>query len=228
MRRFAIPTRPWDEEKLYPRKDVTFWPGHLTVLVGCNGSGKSTLMMFVKDQLRKDKSVLVLSYNDRHDGGQNLMDAFAFHDKMDCFVTMAFESEGERIMDGVSNFAASIRGRIQKHQPKELWILLDAVGSGLSIDGIHEIKKFARLVIDDNPDIDVYFVVSTNEYEFADGEACIDVTTFTHRRFKSYKSYKNFILRTYQKKLKRREEWRRKENEQHNVPCKRPGKQWRT
>lgn len=203
MRTFTVPTRPFDDDmRLYSRKTVTFNPG-LTTLVGCNGSGKTTLMMLIKDELRRDKDFLLLAYNDRSEGQSNLMEALAFRDDMRGVASMFMSSEGERIIRGVGYFAQGIRKRIQKTNPKEIWILLDAVGSGLSIDGIQDIKDLAKAVIEDNQDTDVYFVVSTNEYEFTIGADNIDVTTFKHVQFKNYEEYRKFILKTSEKKQRR-------------------------
>ena len=136
MRKFTVPTRPFDDNtRLYSRKEVEFHPG-LTTLIGCNGSGKTTLMLLIKDKLRQDKDILVLSYDDRFEGGSNLMEALAFRDDMTGVAGMFMSSEGERIIRGVGYFARGIRKRIQKVNPKEIWILLDAVGSGLSIDDV--------------------------------------------------------------------------------------------
>ena len=203
MRKFTVPTRPFDDDmRLYLRKDVEFHPG-LTTLIGCNGSGKTTLMLLIKDKLRQDKDVLVLSYDDRFEGGSNLMGALAFRDDMSGVASMFMSSEGERIIRGVGYFARGIRKRIQKANPKEIWILLDAVGSGLSIDGIQDVKDFANAVIMDNRGVLVYFVVSTNEYEFTIGADNIDVTTFRHLKFKDYDEYRDYILKTAKKKEKR-------------------------
>lgn len=203
MRKFIVPTRPFDDDmRLYLRKEVTFNPG-LTTLIGCNGSGKTTLMMLIKDELRKDNDILLLSYDDRFDGQSNLMSALGFRGDTTGVINMFTSSEGERIIRGVGYFAQGIRKRIQKANPKEIWILLDAVGSGLSIDGIRNIKDLARVIIEDNQGTDVYFVVSTNEYEFTIDADNIDVTTFRHKQFKDYDDYRNYILKTAKKKEKR-------------------------
>lgn len=203
MRKFIVPTKPFDDDlRLYLRKDVEFHPG-LTTLVGCNGSGKTTLMMLIKDELRKDKDILLLSYDDRFDGQSNLMSALGYRGDMTGVTSMFMSSEGERIIYGVGCFAQGIRKRIQKANPKEIWILLDAVGSGLSIDGIRNIKDLARVIVEDNLGTDVYFVVSTNEYEFTVDADNIDVTTFGHKQFKDYDDYRNYILKTAKKKEKR-------------------------
>ena len=202
-RKFQIPTDPYDEGvRLYSRKDISFKPG-LTTLIGCNGSGKSTLMKLLQDQLKKDPNALVMKYDDRYDGGHNLMDKMGFYEDWTGLSTMMTSSEGERIYVGLGNFIRSMRREIQRNRPKELWILLDAVGSGLSIDKIDEVKDFADIVVEDNNGIDVYFIVSTNEYEFAAGTDCIDVTTFKHMTFSDYAVYRSYILETAMKKDKR-------------------------
>lgn len=203
MKTMSVPTKPYDEERIYLRKNVIFYPG-VTILVGCNGSGKSTLMMLLKDQLKQDKDILVLSYDDRMDGQSNLMSKFAFYQDFEAFGGMWSSSEGEKIFRGVSDFATGLHKKIHQKDYQEVWIFMDAVGSGLSVDGIAEIKDFAQFVIDQNFGMGIYFVISTNEYEFASGMDCIDVTTFRHVRFDSYQKYRKFILQTRKKKDRRR------------------------
>ena len=202
MREFKIPTNPYCDGRLYWKSRVRFFPG-ITCLVGCNGSGKTTLLHEIREQLKKEPNVLVLDYDDRMNGGSRLMDALTFYGHTSDVIGMFMSSEGEKIMKGVEYFIGSIRRQIMKYNPGEIWILLDAVGSGLSIDGIHEIQDVAQVIIDDNKDRDVYFVVSTNEYEFTIGADCIDVTTFLHERFGTYNVYKTFILKTREKKNRR-------------------------
>lgn len=196
-----VPTRPYND-RLFLRKTVEFNPG-MTVLVGCNGSGKSTLMRFVKYALQRNKDILILEYDDRKEGGDNLISFFAWKGDMAQMANMWMKSEGERIIHGVGTFAASIRSKIRSKKPKEIWILLDTVGSGLSIDGIRQIKVLKDTILEDNAGCDVYFVVSTNEYEFAKGEDCIDVTTFKHMHFSDYEQYSDYIMKTSKKKERR-------------------------
>lgn len=203
MRTFTIPIKPFgDNMRLYLKKDVTFNPG-FTTLIGCNGSGKTTLMQLIKEQLKKDKDSLVLSYDDRTDGQSNLMSYFGAMGDTDRLVDMFVSSEGERISRGLGLFAQGLRQKIGRANPKQLWLLMDAVGSGLSIDGILDVKDFANAVIMDNLGIEVYFIVSTNEYEFTIGSDNIDVTTFDHLLFTSYEEYRKFVLKTSKKKERR-------------------------
>ena len=165
--------------------------------------GKSTLMMLLQDQMKKDPDILVMKYDDRYDGGHNLMEKMGFLDDLTGLSTMMTSSEGERIYIGIGKFVGTIRRKVREHKPKELWIFMDAVGSGLSIDKIDELKDFSKVIIEDNAGIDVYFVVSTNEYEFAEWADCIDVTTFQHRTFIDYAVYRSYILETAKKKERR-------------------------
>ena len=201
MRTFHVPTKPYNF-RLYSRSNVTFYPG-LTTLVGCNGSGKSTLMSLIREQLQSDDNTLVFKYDDRIDGGYHLMEKLGFNGDMIGLAGMYISSEGERIISGIADFVPKIRPTIRKNNPKEVWILLDAVGSGLSIDGIHDIKDLFETIKQDNPDRDVYFVVSTNEFEFAVDSDCVDVTTFLHVHFLEYDTYRAFILNTRAKKDRR-------------------------
>lgn len=205
MRTFQVSTNPYGDGRLYTRKDVSFEPGKLTCLVGCNGSGKSTLMMLLKDKLKKEKDILILDYDDRKNGGHNLMEKMAFFGDIEGVASMFVSSEGERIYQGVGQFIGTMRRQILKKNPKEIWIFLDAVGSGMSIDKIQDIKLTVPIIVDDNSDKDVYFIVSTNEYEFASGSDCIDVTTFQHVKFINYPDYRTYVMKTAEKKAKRYE-----------------------
>ena len=205
MREIRVPTNPYGD-RLFSRRTVKLYPGRITCLVGCNGSGKTTLMMELKEILKKEKDILALSYDDRTDGGHHLMEKFGFEDKMSDLAMMFMSSEGERIHKGLCDFVAGMRREIWRREPRELWIFMDAVGSGLSIDGIQEIKDFADCLFEDNEGSrDIYFIVSTNEFEFAENADCIDVTTFQHVTFTEYGTYRDYILKTRKKKDKRLE-----------------------
>ena len=202
MREFEISKNPYDEKKnLYSKSAITFYPG-LTVLVGCNGSGKTTLLHLLKDQL-KEQDIPTMSFNNLTEGGTNKISSLMFWGNIEGGATMMMSSEGERISQSIGYFVTSIGKEIRKNHPKELWVLMDAVGSGLSIDGIDEIKDFVNFIRGEETNTVFYFVVCTNEFEFAYGSDCIDVTTFAHKEFKTYDTYKKFILKTREKKNKR-------------------------
>ena len=97
---------------------------------------------------------------------------------------------------------------VRKNRSKEeLWILMDAIDSGLSIDNIIDFKKnLVDVVLEDNKDKKVYFIVSANEYEMAYDEKCFSVQDCKYVDIKNYEDYKKLILKTREWKKKQREE----------------------
>lgn len=77
--------------------------------------------------------------------------------------------------------------------------------SGYSIDNVIEMKKFFQMIIEDAKtfDVEVYIVVSSNEYELVHDSNCFDVMEGKYLRFDCYEDYKKFILRSKEKKDKR-------------------------
>lgn len=90
---------------------------------------------------------------------------------------------------------------------KERWLLLDATDSGLSIDNVIEFKDLFNLIIDDGTKLgkEVYIIISANEYELARNEQCFDVNAGKYITFKDYDDYREFILKSRDKKDKRYE-----------------------
>lgn len=100
----------------------------------------------------------------------------------------------------------------KKRVPKERWILFDATDSGYSIDNIIELKEFFNLMIEDAKQlkIELYILISANEYELASGEQCFDVNRGQYITFKDYNDFKKFILRSRKLKDERLERARQK------------------
>ena len=110
--------------------------------------------------------------------------------------TLMSSSEGEVILVNMGNCAGEI-GKFAKENcnEKELWILLDAIDSGLSIDNIVDMKKYLfDTIIKHNPNKDVYIIVSANEYEMCNGENCFDTYSGKYIHFNNYDEYRQFIL----------------------------------
>lgn len=209
------------------RTQVEFQPG-LTVLVGCNGSGKSTLLHNLKDVLKKE-SIPVFFFDNEKEGGSTSISEAMCRGDFSFGATALSSSEGENIVMNLGKCAAKWRKFLQtgdngdrfnklakslakingeteeKEIPNERWILLDAMDSGYSIDNVVEMKDLFSLVIEDakKQGVELYIVISSNEYELVDGSDCMDVMEGKYCRFSTYADYKNFILRTRQKKDKR-------------------------
>lgn len=198
MRRsFNIEQNPYDDRKLYLKSQITFNPG-MTILVGCNGSGKTTLLYTIRDLL-KSEGIPVLLYDNLHEGGHIGMNAaLNVHHDLALLATLATSSEGEQIYTNFANKCESIGRFVRKHQDKkEIWIMLDALDSGFSIDNIVEIKDFfTEFVIGGNKHMDVYILISANEYELCRGEQCFDVRAGEYIQFNDYEDYRSFIIKS--------------------------------
>lgn len=207
-RKFKIERDYWDKgQVLYRKANIEINPG-ITVLVGCNGSGKTTLITQLKNVLRKEK-VVYTNFDNLSDGGEMARSWAGYTGNMSFLATAVMSSEGENIVMNIGNYAIKIRKAVEKAKDmenKELWIFFDAVDSGLSIDGIREIKNdFLKLVEEDCREkwIELYIIISTNAYEFANGEQCFDVYNCNYRTFKDYDDYAKFICKSREIKNKR-------------------------
>lgn len=185
---------------IYKKDNITIISG-LTVLVGCNGMGKTTLLHQLKRKLEKDK-IPVISFDNLIDGGDRAREKAGFYGDMEFLATAVMSSEGENINMNIGRFAGDIGRFVRKYKGSpEMWILLDAVDSGLSIDNIIDIKQdLFDVVIEDNPNTDVYIIVAANGYEFARNENCFDVYEGKYLKFKDYEQYRDFVLKTRKEK----------------------------
>ena len=206
---------------IYKKGSATIYPG-ITVLVGCNGSGKTTLMRIIKEKLTEHKIPLIY-YNNLSDGGNDSMQEALMSGNMKFLIESALSSEGERIVLNLRKVIDQIlyfmKNRTIKksssvalmeslrrasgisdtdesdNAPDELWILIDAADSGLSIDNIIDLKFVLNRAIQDNcTGTTFYIVVSCNEYEMCDGEQCFDVQKMKYVSIKSYSKFKKVIL----------------------------------
>ena len=184
------------KEKIFKKCEIELESG-LTVLVGHNGSGKTTLIRQIKENLKQDGTPFI-SYDNLTEGGQNAVDKYGSLGKTDLVMSSMCSSEGEFINLNIGEFASDIGHFAREHKQKkskELWILVDAMDSGLSINNIDAVKKdLFETVIDDCKKIDVYIIVAANTYELARNEKCFDVVNGKYISFKDYEEYRKFIL----------------------------------
>jgi len=200
-------------------KKVVFTKG-TTILVGCNGSGKTTLLQNIEDELRK-ADIPVFMHSPNTDLSK-MIDRAMFEGNFGLVGASKSMSEGENIslvfsqsFDAIRNFIATGKKpnktfKIFSEPEKEItsnerWILLDAIDSGYSIDNIVQLKTiFNRMHEDANThNVDLYIIASANTYELARNSNCLDVMTGKNVHFDTYEEYRNFILKTQEKKEKR-------------------------
>lgn len=202
-RTFKIPSRDYynEGEIIFLKKQATIKQG-LTVLVGYNGAGKSTLLQILKSELDENE-VKYISFDNVIDSGSRSRERAGFYGDVQFIATSLCSSEGENIILNMGNVAHRIATHIRKNEnEKELWILLDAVDSGLSIDNVIDLKDLFSLIIDDNKNKDIYIIISANEYELAREEQCFDVCNYI--TFKDYVDYRNFIIKSRKRKDERK------------------------
>ena len=235
-RKFTLERDYYDEGfNLYKKKIITIKPG-VTVFVGCNGIGKSALLRQIKDNLKKDNTPCI-SFDNLKDGGGHAVSEAGFYGNFGFMATAMCSSEGENIVMNMGNLAARIGKFVKDGEdpkekkysqlarsiaqingeeidepeiPKERWILLDAVDSGLSVDNIVDIKEqLFKTILEYNYGNEIYIVVSANEYEMARGEQCFDVYNGKYVTFKDYEEYRDLVLQSKEWKNHRSETTRK-------------------
>lgn len=204
--KFSI-IRDYYEKKdyLYSKKNIEIEPG-LTILVGCNGSGKTTLLNQIKD-LCKKSNIPYYSFDNLKDGGNEARSKASFNGDFSFLAQSLCSSEGENINLNINNCASKIGYFVHKNSNADkIFILLDAIDSGLSLDYVIEIKEcLFKLIIEDTSKkgIETYIIVSANEYEMARNEKCFCIPGMCYKTFNNYDEYRNFIIQSRNKKNKR-------------------------
>lgn len=206
-RTFKFTRAPYDKgDNVYDKSTFTFEPG-VTILVGCNGSGKTTLLNHIKREVQKDKNSIMISFNNLLEGGDRSVSRDIFFADMSIAATKMCSSEGETINYNIASVAGKIGQtvRTNKNNNKDLFILFDAIDSGLSIDNIEEIKSdlFNTVLKDCEGEREVYIICSANSYELCNGQKCLDVQSAKYKTFKDYEDYRKFIIKSRKKKDKR-------------------------
>lgn len=230
-RQFSVSKNYYSKnDHLYKKSKITLKPG-VTVLVGCNGIGKTTLLRQLRDALKKENVPCVL-FDNLHEGRSHAISEAGFYCNFEFMATALESSEGENIVMNMSTLAARLgqfvkTGKDPKEKdfsglaramarangeevpdepeiPKERWILLDAVDSGLSVDNIVELKELLfKTILEYNFGNDIYIVISANEYEMARGEQCFNTYEGKYITINNYEEYRDVILKSREYKKKR-------------------------
>lgn len=204
-RKFKIIKNYYEEDvQLYDKGTIEIKPG-ITCLVGCNGAGKTTLLHQIANTL-EDENIPFFEYNNLEELKLGSMKQKLFVQGDPSYLaTSIMSSEGENIILNLGILASKIGRFANLHKDdKEIWILLDAVDSGLSIDSIVSLKlDLLNTILEYNQDKDVYIVVSGNNFEIAKDAMCFNVITGKYVQIKTYETFRKIILKSAERKAER-------------------------
>lgn len=211
MYKFKIIKDYYEKDEFLYEKDTIIFKEGLTVLVGCNGSGKTTLFNQIERILKDDETVFLMKYDNLRQGGSNKISEFAFRNNMEEVALRMMSSEGENIYYNIGDTLAKLKVAIEgsRINKKKIFLLLDAVDSGLSIDNCSELSKLIdNLIIPEakQSNVKLYIIASTNAYELARNNKCFDIQHGKYIKFKDYEEYRDFILKSKEFKDKRYKE----------------------
>lgn len=215
--------------KLFNKTKIELESGKVTCIVGCNGSGKTTLIREIQERI-KEKGGKELSRdfyrnafenifgNNKEEEKENKMYYIDFDKNADCAnqdidyvynrLGIVYSSTGEGILQRFGRYCAFIGSTVRNlEEGTTLFIFLDDCDAGTSLDMIKDIKEIFPMIINDSEKmgINVYIITTANSYEFCRDCDCISVHDFKHKSFKSYETYKKFVLKS--RELKNNRGW---------------------
>lgn len=222
-RTFNIHNKNYYAEKstLYKANKLTLQSNNVYCLVGCNGVGKSTILhQMIHDN---DNSLDKTAYDLKNDYSLfiNLYDEKNKNEYDDFYIlinknTKLYTNEDERMINkllgnfistgeqNVHNILPNIvktiesLNNLEKLESKNLYIMIDDLDVGVSIDVLIELAK----IIDKlelklkKLNVNYYIVITANSYELARRFKCIDVISMKEISFKDYDDYSNYVSET--------------------------------
>ena len=189
---------------IHPGFTLSLRPGY-TALVGPNGAGKTTLLRQV-EEIAKAKGYDVFYYSNQEEGGSTSMERNVMRDNLEFVATAICSSEGERIAAAFGDILPQLGSRVRKDiaENKPLFILLDGLDSGASIDRTRELMSLFELIERDagvqpgGAEHEVYILAAVNSYEMA-CRRCVNVRTGESMMFGRYEEYASFICSFFEK-----------------------------
>lgn len=209
-----------ENQTLYKSNKLVLQANNVYCLVGCNGLGKSTILHQMiydhSNSLNKTATDInsIINPNpfmgnlikDKEDykefyillNSQTLPTRYQVEDNDVYSIFGNFISTGENTIHNLSPSLKSIFNVVKTLKDKEVYILLDDLDVGVSIDVLIElsqvINRLELLLKDLN--INYYIVITANSYELAKRFKCIDTITMQDITFKDYEEYAKYVYDT--------------------------------
>lgn len=194
----------------------TIQPG-ITMLIGSNGSGKTTTLSQIHSTFSNEWGIQKWEEISKNETIKDLYASFHYdnvyeerwakdrwmHSGLESRFASTFEnSEGQDMYDFLYYKIEEIGKAVTKainDSKKGIFILLDGLDSGLSLDVINKIRKdVLEFIIETEKkrsNLEVYIVCSANSYEFCNNYDCIDVTNQEHITFTNYEDYSKYFIK---------------------------------
>lgn len=139
-------------------------------------------------------------YSNAKDGGGRARQQYLDTGSLEYFATSICSSEGgadcSQLQETVGKIGRLVKKSVENNAP--LFILLDGLDSGASIDRTRELMSLFQLMEKDagvmpgGTEHELYIVAAVNSYELA-RYGCVDVRTGNSVSFGSYENYAKFI-----------------------------------
>lgn len=194
----------------------TIQPG-ITMLIGSNGSGKTTTLSQIHstfsnewgiqkwEEIPENETIKDLYASFHYDNVYEerwAKDRWMYSGLESRFASTFENSEGQDMWDFFYYKIEEIGRAVTKainDSKKGIFILLDGLDSGLSLDVINKIRKdVLEFIIETEKkrsNLEVYIVCSANSYEFCNNYDCIDVTNQEHITFTNYEDYSKYFIK---------------------------------
>ena len=124
------------------------------------------------------------------------MDKYLHKDMLSALASVDFHSEGEQLFFNFGEAIQEIGQFIRKNKEKEeKYILLDALDSGLDIDGIDQVLQILNIIAKENKGTKI--LVTAKNYAIIDKQLCLDVRKGIRIKFEDFDSYALYIRNQY-------------------------------
>lgn len=209
-----------ENQTLYKSNKLVLQSNNVYCLVGCNGLGKSTILhqMIYDHPNSLDKTAFDINsiidpnpfMGNLEKGKENYEEFYILLNSQtvptryqvkdnDIYSIFGmFKSKGENTIHNISPSLKSIFSIVKTLENKEVYILLDDLDVGVSVDVLIElsqvINRLELLLKDLN--INYYIVITANSYELAKRFKCIDTITMEEISFKDYEDYSKYVCDT--------------------------------